>query len=172
MRVEIRRLRADEGSLLMQVRLLSLLDAPYAFGSTYTESVQRPSDHWAGRAAAASAGGSSAVFLAMARDEPVGMVGAFEPEDAPGTRRVFGVWVEPALRGQGVGRKLVETVMAWAEAVGADLIDLWVNVSNDPAIHLYEELGFEKSGDTQDMPSNSALSEYRMIKPTGRGPSA
>jgi ribosomal protein S18 acetylase RimI-like enzyme len=171
-RVEIRRVRPDEGSLLMQIRLLSLLDAPYAFGSTYTESVQRPIEHWAERAAAASVGGSTAVFLALAGDEPVGMAGAFEPDEAPNRRRVFGVWVEPALRSQGVGRKLVETVMAWAEAVGADLIELWVNESNDPAVRLYEGLGFERSGDTQTMPSNPAIEELRMIRPTGRGPSA
>ena len=171
MRVEIRRVRPHEGSILMQVRLLSLLDAPYAFGSSYTESVQRPVEHWAERAADASVGGSTAVFLALAGEEPVGIAGAFEPEETPGTRRVFGVWVEPALRGQGLGRKLVETVVAWAEAVGADLIELWVNVSNDPAVRLYEELGFERSGDTQKMPSNRTVEEHRMIRPTGRGPS-
>ncbi len=172
MRVEIRRVRPNEGALLMQIRLLSLLDAPYAFGSTYTESVQRPVEHWAERAAGAAAGGTTAVFLAMTGGEPIGIAGAFEPEDAPGTRRVFGVWVEPALRGQGVGRKLVETVMVWAETVGADFTDLWVNVSNDPAVRLYEELGFERSGDTQTMPSNPAIEEHRLIRPTGRGPSA
>jgi GNAT superfamily N-acetyltransferase len=171
-RVEIRRVLPNEGSVLMRVRLLSLLDAPYAFGSTYTESVQRPVEHWAERAAAASVGGSTAVFLAMAGEEPVGMAGAFEPEEAPETRRVFGVWVEPELRGQGVGRKLVETVVAWAEAVGADILDLWVNESNDPAVRLYEALGFAKSGDTQTMPSNPGVSEHRMIRPIGREPSA
>lgn len=112
------------------------------------------------------------MFLALAGEEPVGMAGAFEPDEAPATRRVFGVWVEPALRSQGVGRKLVETVMAWAEAVGADLVELWVNESNDPAVRLYEELGFERSGDTQTDPSNPAIEEHRMIRPTGRGPSA
>jgi ribosomal protein S18 acetylase RimI-like enzyme len=172
MRVEIRRIRADEGPILMRVRLLSLLDAPYAFRATYTDSIQRPAEHWAQRAAAAAAGGTSAVFVAMANDEPVAIAGAFQPEDDPRARQVFGVWVEPALRGQGLGRRMVETVVSWADGVGADRTELWVSESNTPAVELYESLGFEDTGVRQPLPSDVTVIERKLVRRAGRGPSA
>lgn len=171
MRVEIRRIGVGEGPLLMQVRLLALLDAPYAFAGTYIESVQQPSEHWAERAKADSAGGESVTYLAHAPDGVVGMAGAYQPDEAPDTRMIYGVWVEPRLRGQGLARRLVETVVEWAGAVGADQTTLWVAESNAPAVTLYESLGFESSGERQPFPPNPVETERRLVRPTGRGPS-
>ena len=152
----------------MQVRLLSLLDAPYAFAATYSDSIQRPADHWAARARAGAAGGSSAIFLAHAPDGVVAMAGAFQPDVDPTTRRIFGVWVEPALRGQGLGVRLVTTLLDWAASAGAESTELWVTESNDPAVRLYESLGFEDCGKRQPMPSNPTAIERLLIRPTGR----
>lgn len=168
MRVEIRRIRASEGPLLMQVRLLSLLDAPYAFAGTYIDSVQRPSEHWSERAATDSAGGNSAIYLAHAPDGVVGMAGAYQPDGEPDTRNIYGVWVEPALRGQGLARRLVDTVLAWSESVGAQQCQLWVAETNEPAVALYNALGFEDTGQRQPFPSNPTVTERRLVKPTGR----
>ena len=172
MKIEIRRIRADEGPLLMQVRLFSLLDAPYAFAGTYFDSIQHPADHWAERAAAGSAGGSSAIYLAHAPDGPVGIAGAFEPADDPGTRRIYGVWVERALRKQGLGARLVETLVEWADGSGADRCDLWVAESNAPALALYAGLGFEDTGLRQPLHSNPTVTERKLVRPAGREPSA
>jgi ribosomal protein S18 acetylase RimI-like enzyme len=172
MRIEIRRIRPDEGRILMQVRLFSLLDAPYAFAGTYFDSIQHPADHWAERAAAGSAGGSSAVYLAHAPDGAVGLAGAYQPTEEPDTRRIYGVWVERALRRQGLARRLVETVIEWADASGAETCDLWVAETNAPAVALYERLGFRDTGLRQPMPSNPAVSEKKLVRPAGREPSA
>jgi len=170
--VEIRRVRADEGPLLMQVRLLSLLDAPYAFAATYGDSIQRPAEHWAERAEASAVGGSSAIFLAHAPDGVVAMAGAYQPDVKPTTRRIFGVWVEPALRGQGLGVRLVTTLIDWARSAGAESTELWVTESNEPAVRLYESLGFTDSGKRQPMPSNPTAVERLLIRPTDRERSA
>ena len=156
----------------MQVRLFSLLDAPYAFAGTYFDSIQRPAEHWTERATAGSAGGSSAIYLAHAPDGAVGMAGAFQPIDEPDTRRIYGVWVERALRQQGLARRLVETLIEWADASGAETCDLWVAESNAPAVALYERLGFQDTGTRQSMPSNPAVSERKLVRPVGRGQSA
>lgn len=171
MRVEIRRIRAEEGPLLMQVRLLSLLDAPYAFASTYTESIQQPREHWTERARAAAAGGSNAVYVAMAPDGPVGMAGGFTPEDRPEVRMIFGVWVEPTVRGQGLGRRLTETVVDWAFGSGADVCELWVAEPNTAARAMYDALGFEDSGLTQPFPSDETVTERKLVRRAGRAPS-
>ena len=172
MRIEIRRIRADEGPVLMQVRLLSLLDAPYAFAGTYFDTVQHPADHWAERAAAGSAGGSSAIYLAHAPDGPVGMAGAYQPADEPDTRRIYGVWIERRLRTQGLGRRLLETLIGWADGSGAERCDLWVAESNAPAVALYQRLGFQDTGLRQSMPSNPAVSERKLVRPASRERSA
>ena len=56
---------------------------------------------------------------------------------------VMCVYVEAGFRGAGVGRHLMELGEAWARERG--LIDIILNVSsqNDPAIKLYESLGYE-----------------------------
>ena len=156
----------------MQVRLFSLLDAPYAFAGTYFESIQHPADHWAERAAAGSAGGGSAIYLAHAPDGAVGMAGAYQPTDEPDTRRIYGVWVERAVRKQGLARRLVETLIDWADGSGAEKCDLWVAESNAPAVALYERLGFQYTGLRQSLPSNPTVSEKKLVRPAGREPFA
>lgn len=156
----------------MQVRLLALLDAPYAFAGTYTDSIQLPKEHWADRARSASTGGSTAVYLALAPDGPVGMAGAYTPDDRPEVRMIFGVWVEPSLRGQGLGARLVETIIEWAAGTGAERCELWVAEPNDPALHLYLRLGFTDTGMRQPMPSDETVTEMKLIRPTGRERSA
>ena len=59
----------------------------------------------------------------------------------------LGITIHKNWRNQGIGRKLMEQVIAWAKSTGViKRIQLGVTSSNSPAIHLYEELGFEKEG--------------------------
>lgn len=152
----------------MQVRLLALLDAPYAFAGTYTDSVQLPKQHWADRARAAAAGGATAAYVALAPYGPVGMAGAYTPDEHPDVRMIYGVWVEPALRGQGLGTRLVETIVEWAEGAGAERCELWVAEPNLPALDLYLRLGFMDAGIRQPMPSNETVTEMKLVRPAGR----
>ncbi|HEY5684081.1 MAG TPA: GNAT family N-acetyltransferase [Acidimicrobiia bacterium] len=159
MRVTIRRIRADEGRLLMQIRLTALLDAPYAFASSYAESVQRPMDAWGERAARAAAGNREAVFVAEEPRDWLGMVGAYTPRDTS-VRHAYGLWVDRSVRRQGLARALMDTVVEWATAAGAAAVTLWVAGSNEPAVALYRQLGFDETGDTQPMPSNDTVTEH------------
>jgi ribosomal protein S18 acetylase RimI-like enzyme len=52
--------------------------------------------------------------------------------------------VAPELRRQGVARRLLAALGAWAQECGADRAVLQVATHNTPAIRLYEELGFEE----------------------------
>ena len=169
MRVTIRRIGVDEGKLLMQIRLMALLDAPYAFAGSYAESVQVPADAWNRRAQRAAAGGREAVFLAETVYEVLGMVGAYTPRDTS-VRHVYGLWVDHAARRQGVGRALMDTVINWSTLAGAAAITLWVAESNDPALALYRALGFTETGDAQPMPSNESVTErhFRRSLDVGR----
>lgn len=53
--------------------------------------------------------------------------------------------VDPAARGRGVGRMLMDDWMAWAKEEGAEEYFLEMRADND-AVHLYERTGFSECG--------------------------
>lgn len=59
---------------------------------------------------------------------------------------ILDVAVSAALRGAGIGRKLVESALAAARERGAALVCLEVRVGNNEAISLYRRLGFREAG--------------------------
>ena len=54
--------------------------------------------------------------------------------------------VQPEFRKQGIGEDLLKSALADAAEKGARVATLEVRESNDPAIRLYEKLGFEVAG--------------------------
>jgi len=156
----------------MGVRLVALLDAPYAFESTYTDSIQRPAELWAQRAHSAAVGGEQSILFARAADDVIGMAGAYTHPDRRQSRTIWGVWVEARHRNQGLGAEMVEALASWASTSGAATVDLWVSESNEPARALYRKLGFEDTGERQPFQPNPGIDECRLIRRAGRGPSA
>jgi len=59
------------------------------------------------------------------------------------TTWLFGVATEPAFRGRGYGRAICERLLAWGASEGASRSALQVGAANEPALRLYENLGFE-----------------------------
>ncbi len=57
-------------------------------------------------------------------------------------------YVEPFFKGQGIGRKLLEHVIAEAKEGGKSRIFLWVLEENGAARRFYEANGFRASGET------------------------
>ncbi|MCL1872391.1 MAG: ribosomal protein S18-alanine N-acetyltransferase [Promicromonosporaceae bacterium] len=60
--------------------------------------------------------------------------------------QVMTVGVDPAWQRRGVGRLLMDSLIARSRALKASAVLLEVRVDNDPAIRLYEDLGFERLG--------------------------
>ncbi len=136
----IRRLGVEEARPLIALRREALLAAPLAFASS-------PDDDVASRlelvCARLGADDGSATFGAFA-PELVGMVGVV-PESHVKTAHklnVFGLYVREDARGAGLGRRLMEAVIAWGRECGAAALHLAVAESAGEARGLYESLGF------------------------------
>jgi ribosomal protein S18 acetylase RimI-like enzyme len=63
------------------------------------------------------------------------------------------LYVVPALRGQGIGRRLLEATIEYARAAGAAGIDLNTGETDTAALALYESLGFTNKEGGPEGPS-------------------
>lgn len=153
--VDVRRVRTGEWQALRATRLRALEDAPDAFGTTLAEARERPDEWWVEWARRSAASDEQAMVLAWAGDAPVGIAGTFRRDD--GVWQVISMWVDPQARGRGAGRALLDAVVRFARAHGADEIVLGVTDGNEEARALYERYGFEDNGDTEPLRSNPAL---------------
>jgi ribosomal protein S18 acetylase RimI-like enzyme len=139
--VEVRRLDIADVEDYRTIRLAALQTEPEAFGSTYAVEAVRPIAAFAERLT------TSTIFGAYDGGRLVGVVG-FKQEDGQKDRHkasVWGMYVEPDARGQGVGKALIEAVIGSARDV-VEQLTLTVVQGNDAAISLYRKSGFEVYG--------------------------
>ena len=113
--------------------------------------------HARGRAHAS--GTEKATFLAFNGETSVGIAAGMRELDAK-TFGLYSMWVAPEVRRAGVGRKLVDSVVAWASTNGAERIELWVTQA--PAIAFYERCGFADDGRRQPLPHTPTMIEKGM----------
>ncbi|HUX64889.1 GNAT family N-acetyltransferase [Sulfuricella sp.] len=85
------------------------------------------------------------IFVLRVQDRIVGMANALSTistaEGGP-VLLLEDVIVAEAYRGQGLGSKLVQHVLAWAEARGFLRVTLLADRNNVPALRFYEKQGF------------------------------
>lgn len=161
--VQIRRIGAEEGELLREVRLRSLQESPEAFGSRYEDQVTYPSEYWADTARVRSEGTGHATFVAERDGAAIGVVGGYRQNDRSDEVELVSMWVAPEARRDGVGMVLVETVVDWARVTGARQVSLWVVDGNDRAVALYERCGFELTADREAHPNDPCRDELRYL---------
>lgn len=58
----------------------------------------------------------------------------------------LGMGLLPPYRSKGIGRRLLESALAAAKVLGLRRVELQVFASNEPAIRLYESVGFVREG--------------------------
>lgn len=151
-------------SLFKTARLRALQEAPYAFGSTYAKEAEFDDAEWLRRVERMN-GERGIGFLALDGEDGCGIVGAFLDANDPTRAQLVSMWTAPAHRQRGVGRLLVDEVLAWARLRKARMVLLMVTSNNEPAIRFYERLGFARTGRTEPYPNDPAVLEYEMSLP-------
>lgn len=106
------------------------------------------------RANEAQPGHSAWVLARSADDEegPGAPLAQFELRTAEGTSRIARVIVDPSLRGQGLGSRLIEGAVEVARRAGSTRVELGVVPGNRPAIQLYLRCGFGWDGEARGYP--------------------
>lgn len=164
--MDVRLVRADGWEAFRDLRLRALRDAPDAFGGTAEASERASESYWRGWILGDGWEGDVRSWVVDDRGRLRGMaVGARFVED-PATVNLFGMWIEPELRGSGVATRLVGMVEMWACALGAERLVLRVSDRNERAERFYLRLGFRRT-DRASMPlrEGSQVRVHEMTKP-------
>ena len=155
--VTVSRLVADDWQAYRAIRMAMLQESPSAFGSTHDEAASFDEVLWRQRLT------DNVVLLARVGRAPAGAV-MFSERGAtvPGDSSLFGMWVDPGFRRTGVGRALVDAVVAHARAAGKRRVVLHVVGDNTAAKSLYERQGFVATGHSVPYPNDDQQVEVEM----------
>lgn len=90
----------------------------------------------------------NAHYVAVADGRVVGWCDAVPITRPPACahRATLGMGVSARFRGQGIGERLIRATVEHAWGAGLLRIDLDVRTDNEPAIRLYEKIGFRREG--------------------------
>ncbi len=144
---ELRRLTPDDWADFRDIRLRALADSPDAFGSTLTREESFTEDDWRRRLA-------GPVYV-VDDPTPVSVGGIF---DNAGRPHVWGMWTDPAHRGRGHARVILDALIP--AGTGAQLD---VNVTNGDARLVYERYGFVGTGEVEPLRPGSDMLIERMV---------
>ena len=161
--IQIEQVVLENQAAFIEVRLRGLQESPWAFGSTHARESAFTDAEWRTRLERWN-GVSGIGFIAVEDDSPCGMAGALLDETDVTRAQLVSMWTAPSQRRKGVGRLLVEAVMAWAMQRGVRVLLLMVTSKNESAMRFYDELGFTRTGRVEPYPNDPSMLEYEMAR--------
>jgi ribosomal protein S18 acetylase RimI-like enzyme len=144
MKMEIRRLGPEDAADYRALRIRALWEFPEAFTSSFEEDEKQPIEVWELRLA----GEHTLFWGAFDAGKLSGMVGLERERRAKNRHKatVIGMYVSQEYFGTGMGRALIDELLAGARAMGLELLVLTVTEGNDVATRFYEAAGFRSFG--------------------------
>ena len=138
---QIRRLDTSDVTLYRDIRLEALQQSPEAFGSTF-EREKAQSLSWFEAAV-----GHADIFGAFLEGTLAGIAGYVAQESPKHAHKaqLWGMYVRPAARYLGLGKRLVVAVLGHARG-RVEMVQLTVVSENEAARRLYSALGFVEYG--------------------------
>ncbi|MFL0460749.1 GNAT family N-acetyltransferase [Kytococcus sedentarius] len=145
--ITVRELAADEWEIFKTLRLRALQEDPEAFVASYEEESQHSDEEWQERMSHATRigaqQGSEWVALASVGDE--------DTRDDDELGEVYGIWVTPSLRGEGVARQLMEHAELVGRNAGYSHLAYWVNTDNGRAVAFASSIGYRPTEGRRDV---------------------
>jgi GNAT superfamily N-acetyltransferase len=161
----IRAVHSGDASDLHALRLRALEDAPEAFGSTLELERDHPAAHWSELAELSDVADTLVVYVAVDGDRWLGMAAGRWYDRDRGIAGLWGMWVDPALRGLGVGERLVDAVRGWAAGHGALFLRLGAITGEGDPTGFYERLGFVPTGETGTLSRDRTRAFRYLVRP-------
>jgi ribosomal protein S18 acetylase RimI-like enzyme len=143
--MEIRLLVPRDAASFLRLRLLALRESPDAFLSTYAEERTHTPALIARRLRTKWGAADNSIVGAFDGGRLVGICGFFRESARRQHHRatIWGMYVHPRARGNGVGRALIARALDQLRAAGGvELVHLGVATSNLAARRLYRSMGF------------------------------
>src|ERR1700739_4299573 len=139
--IQIRQLTPSDAESFRELRLEGLRLNPEAFGSTYDFEKDQPLTRYIGWLT------NSTVFGASPNSELIGPASSTQLSGIKNSHKglLRAMYVRPTHRCSGAGRQLVQSVIELARQK-VEQLQLAVVSTNQPAIRLYQTLGFRQYG--------------------------
>jgi ribosomal protein S18 acetylase RimI-like enzyme len=167
----IRSFASSEWHTYRDLRLRALADSPDAFGSTLAQEKTRKDDSWAERLEKGANSALELPLLAEVGGVPVGLAWARIEPSTGEVAYLYQVWVAPAYRRLGIGKKMLEAVIDWARSKNVRFIELGVTTDESPAWRLYTREGFKPVGEPEPLrPGSELLSQPMRLDLKGADP--
>ncbi len=130
----VTRLAESDWRAFATLRLRALIDTLGPGDPQYRQESAFTAAQWRRRLRA------HAQFAVRVDDHLVGLIGA--QRQTPESVYLYSLWLEPGMRGKGLGRALVSSAVEWARSQDARCVTLRVATTNAAAREVYEQLGF------------------------------
>lgn len=149
MSIVVEKLAPNEWAAYKSLRLTALQTDPRAFGKNYEEDAAKPDNEWQASLEKAWHEDNAIMLFAKDGEDVVGMIGAYGETIARAKHmaNVYGMYVLPAYRSQGVGKLLFDSLFVRLRAhPHIKKLRLSVNTGQKEAIALYTACGFRIIG--------------------------
>ena len=143
---------------------MALRTDPLAFGSTDEREAAYSEEKWKDWARRGATGEREPTFVAVDSMGLLrGMIGIFWN----GQRSViWGMWVDPTLRGCGAGRHLLQEALSWIDRVNpGSEVSLDVNPEQKTAVAMYLSGGFRFTGAEEPLGHHEPAIVKQMVRP-------
>ncbi|GGD98061.1 GNAT family N-acetyltransferase [Paenibacillus nasutitermitis] len=143
---EIRMITPEDTESYWDLRLNALKNNPEAFSANYEDQISRSLDSVRARILTIN---DHFIMGAFNNEIVIGMIGFVREPDKKLSHKgnIWGTYVLPEFRGQGIGHKLLDKVLLRAKKIeGISQINLGVITFNEAAKKMYESHGFISYG--------------------------
>lgn len=167
--ITVRALGDEDWQVYRDVRLAALRDSPDAFAASAAQEQSFDDELWQARVK------RSRRLVAEDGSKIVGVVSVGRrPENDEQVSELFGLWVDPTLRGKGVAWKLVDAGVRQARDDSYAFVLYWVGTDNGRGVAFASSYGFRPTDGRRQMESSSDgdETEMAMVYPLGDDPGA